>query len=108
LRVSDFYLYLPDPDYVFTSGFPSILRAGQSYPYIMASAASCFIGILEVRAKINIDDIAEIESELMPAAKYISDNQEEFGVDIDIEGDLRLIVENIQMTLTKSSASRRS
>jgi hypothetical protein len=102
IEVFDELLFIAKvPFQYYVMGFrDSVLSKDHSYPFFMSRAATSFIGLMEARARNNIDDIAEIENELMPAAKYIADNQEEFDVDIDIDGDLRIIVENIQQALT--------
>ena len=80
----------------------SVLSKNHSDVFDMASAASCFIKLLAVRAKAAIADIAEIEGELMPAAKYIAVHQEEFGADIDIYGDLSIVVDEITQLLKEN------
>jgi hypothetical protein len=106
IEVFDELLFIAKvPFQYYVMGFrDSVLSKDHSYSFISSQAATSFIGLLEARARDKIDDIAEIESDLMPSAKYIADNQEEFGVDIEIDGDMRIIVENIQQALTAAKS----
>ena len=52
-------------------------------------AASSFLNLVEQKLKTEIDSIAPIMKDLLPAIEFVAMNQERYDADRDIYGDFR-------------------
>jgi hypothetical protein len=59
-------------------------------------AASCFLGLIIEKLRVSPEVIAPIMDELMPVVLHVAANQEKFGADLDIYGDFREMLVEIQ------------
>ncbi len=98
IEASDELLFMPKiPFQYYVLGFrDSVLARAHIDITDLASAAACFLKLLEARYSEAAEDFVGLTTELLPAAEFIAAHQKSFGADVDIYGDFAAQVGRIR------------
>jgi hypothetical protein len=66
-----------------------LAQAGDKDNWSASDAASSFLNLVERKLKTEIDWIAPIMTDLLPAIEFVAMNQEKYDANRDIYGDFR-------------------